>query len=303
MMKTPLIKSLEVGYSFVDESAEQGRFPDFLGIGVQKGGTTWLKEHLESHPEVFIPRSKELQYFNALHISGHRNWADQHRMEQAALALEKIEPGDSLSDSGSYRRELALMQDTNISDGWYRRFFAPASADQLCGEFTPEYSLLPRGGIRHILSHNPNIKIIIILRDPIDRILSQMRMIQSQLGASHSFDWISVLEKSDIIPRSDYATIIRRWHSLVPPANVHIAFYDDLRSRPRPFLRAVCKFLSIAYGDELFSTPEIPIFAGSEFEFPDLIKRKITELAKPLYENLFKEQPSIADYWYSKHFN
>lgn len=65
MMKIPLIKSLEVGYNFVDESGQQSRCPDFPGIGVQKDGIIRLKEHLERHPEVLIPGSQELLYFNA----------------------------------------------------------------------------------------------------------------------------------------------------------------------------------------------------------------------------------------------
>lgn len=38
--------------------------PDFLGIGVQKGGTTWLYENLRRHPDVFLPHKKELHFFN-----------------------------------------------------------------------------------------------------------------------------------------------------------------------------------------------------------------------------------------------
>ena len=37
---------------------------DFLGIGAQKSGTTWLSEHLKPHPGVFIPEVKELHYWD-----------------------------------------------------------------------------------------------------------------------------------------------------------------------------------------------------------------------------------------------
>ncbi len=45
-------------------SAARLRLPDFLGIGAQKAGTTWLAENLRLHPEVFIPERKELHYFD-----------------------------------------------------------------------------------------------------------------------------------------------------------------------------------------------------------------------------------------------
>ena len=38
--------------------------PSFLGIGVQKGGTSWLYENLRCHPELFLPDQKELHFFD-----------------------------------------------------------------------------------------------------------------------------------------------------------------------------------------------------------------------------------------------
>ena len=39
-------------------------YPDFLGIGAQKAGTTWLGRNLQAHPEVWMPRVKEVHYFD-----------------------------------------------------------------------------------------------------------------------------------------------------------------------------------------------------------------------------------------------
>ena len=40
-----------------------GRLPDFVCIGAQKAGTTWLHRQLSEHPEVFVPERKELDFF------------------------------------------------------------------------------------------------------------------------------------------------------------------------------------------------------------------------------------------------
>lgn len=50
-----------------------GRLPNFLGLGVQKGGTTTLQRVLELHPGVFLPASKELHYFS-LHFAAGEAW-------------------------------------------------------------------------------------------------------------------------------------------------------------------------------------------------------------------------------------
>lgn len=50
-----------------------GRLPDFLGLGVQKGGTTTLQRLLEQHPGAFLPAAKELHYFS-LHFAEGETW-------------------------------------------------------------------------------------------------------------------------------------------------------------------------------------------------------------------------------------
>ena len=47
-----------------------GRWPDFIGIGTIKSGTTWLWQCLREHPQVFMPRMKELEYFDTRHGQG-----------------------------------------------------------------------------------------------------------------------------------------------------------------------------------------------------------------------------------------
>ena len=39
-------------------------YPDFLVVGAQKAGTTWLYRSLRTHPQVWMPREKELHYFD-----------------------------------------------------------------------------------------------------------------------------------------------------------------------------------------------------------------------------------------------
>ena len=47
-------------------SGANGARPDFLCVGVHKGGTTWLYQQLESHPDFWMPPLKELHYFDQL---------------------------------------------------------------------------------------------------------------------------------------------------------------------------------------------------------------------------------------------
>ena len=104
-----------------------GGLPDFLGLGVQKGGTTSLHRLLEQHPDVFLPPVKEVHYFSLNYASG---------------------------------------------EAWYRSQFAGAKPDQHCGEITPYYIFHPQVAAR-VKEALPQAKLIVLLRDPVDRALSQ----------------------------------------------------------------------------------------------------------------------------------
>lgn len=105
----------------------QGRLPDFLGLGVQKGGTTTLQQLLQQHPQVHLPPSKELQFFS-LHASR--------------------------------------------GTGWYQQQFADAGDRACCGEITPYYIFHPEVP-RRVQALLPKVKLILLLRDPVERALSQ----------------------------------------------------------------------------------------------------------------------------------
>ncbi len=105
----------------------EGSLPDFLGLGVQKGGTTTLHEWLSSHPQVHLPPVKELHYFSLHHERG---------------------------------------------PAWYAAQFADAPPGSVCGDITPYYIFHPEAP-RRIQALLPEARLIVLLRDPVERALSQ----------------------------------------------------------------------------------------------------------------------------------
>ena len=57
-------------------------------------------------------------------------------------------------------------------EGWYRQYFAGAALSQRCGEITPYYLFHPSAPQR-ILALLPQVKLVVMLRDPVERALSQ----------------------------------------------------------------------------------------------------------------------------------
>ena len=80
--------------------------PDFLGIGAQKAGTTWLHENLRCHPELYLPDAKELHYFDWDFHQSLRSYAEHFR-DGADRVKGEITPGYSILSS----IRIALIKD------------------------------------------------------------------------------------------------------------------------------------------------------------------------------------------------
>src|SRR5688572_5407956 len=122
----------------------EGSMPDFLIIGAPKAGTTALHAALNQHPEVLMSAPKEPKYW----------------LCAGAPPPAWCGPGDKHSQQEWIWRH---------SD--YERLFEPAVAGQVRGESTPFY-LWSRGAHRRIAEALPDVKLIAVVRDPIDRAYS-----------------------------------------------------------------------------------------------------------------------------------
>jgi len=114
--------------------------PDFYIIGFVKCGTTSLYEYLISHPNVYPPKGKEIDYFDRLYSRG-INW---------------------------YKVSFPLKIQKFIVTKIFRKSF-------LTGEATPRYIVHPHA-LDRIKQVTPNAKFIILLRNPTTRAFSQYNM-------------------------------------------------------------------------------------------------------------------------------
>ncbi|WP_349343070.1 sulfotransferase [Marinobacter sp. MMG032] len=172
--------------------------PEFIGVGVQRGGTSWLYECLKEHPQTYIP-TKEVHFFD-----------------------EKYDLGSD----------------------WYRQLFTQPDAELVPGEYTPDY-IASKVTIERIYKFNPNVKLILILREPLSRAHSAYKLYQSY-GRFKDLDFNAAVEKDPwIIKQSLYSEQIGHLFSLFPKSNVHIDFYEKIEENPRQFFKDVCEFIGI----------------------------------------------------------
>jgi hypothetical protein len=279
------------------------RYPDFLCIGAQKAGTTWLYANLSHHPRIWMPPVKELQYFNELYVPDHRKWTPTHRRTHGTRVLKRyMERVDEAEWDYRYIARIADIAAGAPSDEWYGNIFTLAAPDQLCGEMTPEYSTLPRVGIEHILRLMPQGKIILSLRDPIERSWSHLRMLAGNAANRNLAHLKELAAYPDIADRGNYPRILGLWARLVRPERLLVIFMDDIATDAAAVMRSVCAFLQLEYKENLFRQLKRAVHVGEEIEIPPELHDVLKRVMRPVYDELELLYPEIVQRWMARHY-
>ncbi|MAV75013.1 MAG: hypothetical protein CL691_00095 [Cellvibrionales bacterium] len=219
--------------------------PDFLCIGAQKSGTTWLDNVLRASESVWLPPIKELQFFNELFMPSSFTWTNEHRKSNAEIILK--------NNAGKKEVWLDLVRHIGfekISYDWYEHIFSYANK-MVCGEITPEYSLLSAKHVTEIKNSYPNLKIIFIIREPYSRALSniKMRMLQKGLGDDSDPKEIKTFISNavndwDLTERGNYEKIISAWSKVFGEDKCLFILLADIYSAPVEIVKHVAEFLN-----------------------------------------------------------
>ena len=205
--------------------------PDFLCVGVHKGGTTWLYQQLDSHPDFWMPPLKELHYFDQL-SRVQRPSCLRCRDERDRRFLESIN---------------RLSAKPYIDFEHYARLFEP-KGPLLSGDISPNYSTLTNRVIQRIVGYFPKLKVIFLARDPVERVWSHLSM-EVHYHQIESFDVTDIDEvnrkllRRGLLLRSYPSTVVARWKRYVHPDRFRIYFFDDLQRDPTELRRSILHFL------------------------------------------------------------
>jgi hypothetical protein len=129
---------------------------------------------------------------------------------------------------------------------WYLNFFRPAGPDQFKGECCPAY-LWDKSAAGGIHGFNPDMKIVMILRNPVERFFSAARYAR-QRGSLTSMDREAVLRKHKafLLDRGAYYEQVKRYLDLFPQDQIRVYWFDDLRKDSRKLLLSLEEFIGAA---------------------------------------------------------
>ncbi|HEX9903571.1 MAG TPA: sulfotransferase [Propylenella sp.] len=223
--------------------------PHFLCIGAQKAGTTWLFERLNEHPGAWLPPIKELHFFDHLFVPRNREWTLWHIQTSVRRAIDwhvKNNPKPDLD----YIRYLALLATDDVfSERWFRSAFdRPGARNRICGDVTPEYSTVPEAGIHYLRGLLGAVKIIYIIRDPVRRALSQVRMqaMRQHGGEVDEATWLQLADHPDISNRGAYSEYVPRWKRAFAAEDLLFVPYRRIAEDPLAVMRDMEALLGLA---------------------------------------------------------
>ena len=223
------------------------RFPDFLIIGPQRTGTTWLAQGLKRHPQIFIPWQKEIHYFNNL--------------EYPEYHPKSLPPIDK--DLGWYTDMFRVPEAYRVKrDAECRRELSRPYSPVAFGDITATYAAaLHEGIIAEIMVLNPDIKVVALVRDPVERAWSHAKKDLSterkrSVADVPDAEWLEFFRREYQINCGHYTTFLPRWQKFVPEQNMLIARFRDLENNPRKLITRVHRLLGVDV-DDAFIGPEI----------------------------------------------
>jgi hypothetical protein len=222
--------------------------PHFIGIGAHKAGTTWLYRNLRGHPELWLPPIKELHVFDGLPNLPRVT----RRLEEAIAAQARGERTEDV-EIIEFLRRFVLPHPKD--ETWYRSLFVEAG-ERICGEITPAYSIIETDQIGRVHALLPTVKIVFIMRNPIERTWSHLRSDAGKPGldpARMSLDELRHRIDSPVSElRTRYTRTLANWERCFSREQFLLLFYDDIVENPDALLKKVCDFLGVDYRSHYF---------------------------------------------------
>lgn len=252
-------------------SARWRALPDFILIGAQKSGTTALYDYLSQHPALLPALKKETHFFDVHHRRG-LNW---------------------------YRAYFPLQRDLDRASQTH-------GTRAITGEATPYYLFHPHARQR-IHAVLPDVKLIALLRNPVDRAYSQYQHQVRRGREPLTFEQAieremqrtahdraamqadphanpSRVRHYSYLARGLYADQLGRWFGCFPREQCFVASTEALRSDTAGVFAQVLDFLGLPPHD-LGDYPLV--FKGSYSEMQPETRARLHEYFAPHNQRLY----------------
>lgn len=233
-------------------------------VGATKAGTSWFYRLLHDHPDCALPAVKEAHYWDTFAAADRAKQLAAFDLRLQELRAARAEA--AAADRGWQIRNLdrriadmtgliAVLAGDRRDDVAYLDWLTQGRGTaRLYADMTPNYATLPDAQLERMVTASPLTKVIYLIRDPLDRLWSHIRMQAHRQRQSHEiyekkannilFRMLNRGQETHILARGDYAGVIEKLRRVVPADRLMVAFAETLLT-PEGLAR-VCAFLGIA---------------------------------------------------------
>ena len=144
-------------------------------------------------------------------------------------------------------RKEPHFYDRNYEKGidWYQSFFEDYLGEQVIGEKTATYLHYPNAP-ENIIETNPDMKVIVCLRDPVERMFSHYSMFVNTNDILRETGFIGAAEpETEFVKWSQYASQVRLYQEAIPSENLKFVIYEDKDRDPISFIQDLYRFIGV----------------------------------------------------------
>lgn len=185
---------------------------------------------------------------------------------------------------------------------WYVKLFGTPSEQVLAaGEFSHDYLFSPIAA-RRIRERLPRVKLLVSIRQPLDKAFSAHWLANSAGELKTDFD-TALLTSGVILEQALYHRLLTPYFELFPRDQIKVMMFDDLGRRPRWFMSEVCEFIGVPFVETIPYDTVFNARAWPRTKWLGLFAKALSNTARTLHaESLLglKHDPRVRAIFYRK---
>lgn len=289
-------------------------------VGAQKAGTTWLHEVLEKDTRFKTPLfCKEVQYFNYKHINS--PLINQWRATWFIKLTKKAEFRESLinylQDNQTHNSLIPTKNKIQLkrigfclkplNDEWYCDYMAIGPKKQCAIDISPEYAVIGQAGFENMKAVTDNLKLVFILRDPVERSWSGMiQELKNKSDATEKLNRMANASVETLIGRAKTPNIANRSNYLATfqaikaaglMDKVKVVFYDDIIANPELVIESVYQHIEMTKPLAENTILDKVIHKSPSMKMPNEFITQMREVYAPMLAQIHSEFISLPDAW------
>mgnify|MGYP001229748050 CR=1 FL=1 len=199
---------------------------NFFLIGAAKSGTTSLYERMSAHEEVYLSPLKEPNFFSTD--------IDPKNFSDAFKANTQLDLSRYFKTSPLPQQQVGFVSEMND----YNRLFEAVESESVIGECSTSY-LYSRTAAQEVRTYNAQAKILVVLRNPVDRLFSHYLMARKY---GFTADDVRIAIEKDqrlkekgwgqselFVELGQYAEQLNRWYKEFPSEQIKVLFTEELK--------------------------------------------------------------------------